>query len=91
MLGVFSILLGEKVTFLSKNCPRIEVCAIFVSCFSCHYLAQLGLRQLGLPAPMRNKNQHLFRGNNSSKRPLMQHLHCACVVAFLSPTLEKAL
>ena len=33
------------------NLPMKGVCAIFVYCFSCRYLVQLGLRQLGLPAP----------------------------------------
>ena len=31
--------------------PPVEVCGMFVDYFCCRYLAQLALRQLGLPVP----------------------------------------
>ena len=34
-----------------QNSPPNEVTGIFVYCFSCRYLVELGLRQLGLPVP----------------------------------------
>ena len=49
-LAMFHYKIG-KMKFLDKRYPPGGVSPIFVYCFSCHYLVELGLRQLGLPVP----------------------------------------
>ena len=78
-LPYFFLFSSASINLKIQNCPTIEVCGIFVYCFSCRYLVELGLRQLGLPLPKSResadhadqrrgskKDQGVLKGTNSS-------------------------
>ena len=47
LFAIFEYETGDLFKILAIFCPPIEVTAIFVYCFSCRYLVEQGLRQLG--------------------------------------------
>ena len=60
-MAIFDYKIGDFLRYLTQTCPSTEVTAIFVYCFSCRYLVERGLRQLGLPVPKARENKLVWR------------------------------